>query len=275
MRYTQAPLPFQGQKRYHLNAFERVLKQMQPSVCVDVFGGSGLLSHTAKRLFPSAKVVYNDYDGYCSRLANVAKTNALLADLRAILHGYPAKTRISEELKKIIIARLDAEAAAGEIDFMSLSSSLLFSTNFAGSVDRFRQATLYNNVKQSDYVVDGYLDGLELTALDYRDVFAQYGHDKNVLFFVDPPYLTTDASRYTNVSYWKLRDYLDIVELISGVSYVYFTSDRSCIIELCDWLAGCKGVSNPFEGAGKAVVKVNGINGTLVYDDIMLYKQAV
>ena len=31
---------------------------------VDVFGGSGLLSHTAKQLKPKATVIYNDFDGY-------------------------------------------------------------------------------------------------------------------------------------------------------------------------------------------------------------------
>lgn len=34
---------------------------------VDAFGGSGLLSHTAKQLKPQARVIYNDFDNYAKK----------------------------------------------------------------------------------------------------------------------------------------------------------------------------------------------------------------
>ena len=48
--YTSAPLPFLGQKRKFIKEFKRVLEGYPDDVTiVDLFGGSGLLSHTAKR----------------------------------------------------------------------------------------------------------------------------------------------------------------------------------------------------------------------------------
>lgn len=41
---------------------------------VDVFGGSGLLSHTVKRIKPKARVIYNDFDGYSERLKHIDDT---------------------------------------------------------------------------------------------------------------------------------------------------------------------------------------------------------
>lgn len=64
--YTQAPLPFMGQKRRWNQEFKRILKTefTDCNTFVDLFGGSGLLSHFTKSVRPDAKVVYNDYDNY-------------------------------------------------------------------------------------------------------------------------------------------------------------------------------------------------------------------
>ena len=36
----------------------------ESTVFVDLFGGSGLLSHITKRCKPEATVIYNDFDNY-------------------------------------------------------------------------------------------------------------------------------------------------------------------------------------------------------------------
>ena len=51
-----APLPFVGQKRMFAKEFIKVLEQFpEDTVFVDLFGGSGLLSHIAKRSKPDVK----------------------------------------------------------------------------------------------------------------------------------------------------------------------------------------------------------------------------
>lgn len=48
--HTSAPLPFQGQKRNFIAKYINVLdKYPDGTVFVDLFGGSGLLSHVTKR----------------------------------------------------------------------------------------------------------------------------------------------------------------------------------------------------------------------------------
>jgi len=84
--HIQAPLPFQGQKRRFLSEFKVALKDFKSApMFVDLFGGSGLLAHTVKQMYPDADVVYNDFDSYHLRLANIERTNALLAQFRVIL----------------------------------------------------------------------------------------------------------------------------------------------------------------------------------------------
>lgn len=82
-QYLSAPLPFQGQKRMFAKEYIKVLQQFHDGTTfVDLFGGSGLLSHIAKCQKPHSMVVYNDFDGYCQRLEAMPVTNALLAELR-------------------------------------------------------------------------------------------------------------------------------------------------------------------------------------------------
>ena len=67
-QYLSAPLPFVGQKRMFAREFIKVLKQYpEDTVFVDLFGGSGLLSHITKCQKPNATVIYNDFDGYRNR----------------------------------------------------------------------------------------------------------------------------------------------------------------------------------------------------------------
>lgn len=63
--YQSAPLPFLGQKRMYVKEFCEILKSFpNDAVYVDLFGGSGLLSHITKHEKPNATVVYNDFDNY-------------------------------------------------------------------------------------------------------------------------------------------------------------------------------------------------------------------
>lgn len=268
--YTSAPLPFMGQKRKFLKQFKPALQRYSPTATyVDLFGGSGLLSHTVKAIYPEAKVIYNDFDNYRQRLENIDKTNQLISDLRVILKDYPKDKRITGGIREQVISRIYTEEKKGYIDYITLSSSVLFSMKYALSFEQMEKETLYNCVRQSDYDAKGYLDGLEVVSQCYKELFAMYKDLPNVVFLVDPPYLSTDAGTYK--SYWKLRDYLDVLQVLDGTRYFYFTSNKSSIIELCEWIETKTPMSNPFNGATTATMNAT-INFNASYTDIMLYK---
>ena len=151
--YLSAPLPFVGQKRMFAKEFIKVLEQFpENAVFVDLFGGSGLLSHIAKNQKPNAKVVYNDFDNYRYRLDAIPHTNALLADLRQYAEGIARHKAIEGEARERIFERLEQEQRTnGYIDFITISSSLLFSMKYVSSIEEMRKETLYNNIRKSNY----------------------------------------------------------------------------------------------------------------------------
>ena len=269
--FTSAPLPFMGQKRKFLKQFIPALKKFpDDAVYVDLFGGSGLLSHTVKAIYPNAQVVYNDFDNYSERLNNVDKTNALISDLRAILKDYPRDKIITGAHRESVLNRIKIENEAGYVDYISLSSSVLFSMKYVLSFEALKKETLYNKIRVSNFITSGYLDGINVVTMDYKELFAKYKDCPNVVYLVDPPYLSTDASTYKG--YWKLRDYLDVLNVLDKTNYFYFTSNKSQIVELCEWIETRSTFANPFKGAAIETMNTT-VNYSASYTDIMLYKR--
>lgn len=269
--YLSAPLPFVGQKRMFAKEFRQILKQFdEAAVFVDLFGGSGLLSHLASCEKPNATVIYNDYDNYRKRLENIPGTNALLADLRMITAKCPRPKIIPAEVKETILKRIAQEEQTGFVDYITLSSSLLFSMKYVLNYESLSKETFYSRIRRTDYNASGYLDGLVIESSDYKEVFQKYKDVPNVVFLVDPPYLCTEVGTYRMS--WSLADYLDVLTVLTGTSYVYFTSNKSSVLELCEWIERNNAIGNPFAGADKRVFNAH-MNFNSAYTDIMLYKK--
>lgn len=273
-QYLSAPLPFVGQKRMFAKEFIKVLEQYPDGTTfVDLFGGSGLLSHITKCKKPHSTVVYNDFDNYRQRLKAVPQTNALLKELREVVSGTPRHKPITGKTRENVFSRIRKyERLYGYVDFITLSASILFSMKYRLSVEEMEKETLYNNIRATDYpLCDDYLNGLTVVSADYKEVFNRYKDVPGVVFLVDPPYLSTEVGTYK--MYWKLADYLDVLTVLIGHSFVYFTSNKSSILELCDWIGKNKLVGNPFEKCTKVEFNAH-LNHTATYTDIMLYNNA-
>lgn len=273
-QYFSAPLPFQGQKRMFAKDFIKVLKHYpDDAVFVDLFGGSGLLSHITKCQKPDATVVYNDFDNYRRRLEYIPRTNALLDKIREVVVSVPRRKILPEKTKEAILLLIEQEEKeCGYVDYITLSTSLLFSMKYATNLDGLRKETFYNTVRKCNYdLCLDYLDGLEVVSCDYRELFDRYKDVPNVVFLIDPPYLSTEVGTYT--MNWRLSDYLDVLQALVGTNYIYFTSNKSSIIELCDWMGRNNTIGNPFIGSEKVEFNAH-MNYNSSYTDIMLFKNA-
>ena len=273
-QYLSAPLPFVGQKRMFAKEFIKVLERYpEDTLFVDLFGGSGLLSHITKCRKPDATVVYNDYDNYRRRLENIPQTNALLAKIRPLAASTPRQKALPKETKDAILLLIEQEEQKyGYVDYITLSSSLLFSMKYVTDLSGLRKETFYNTVRKCDYspCLD-YLDDLEVVSCDYRELFDKYKDVPNVVFLIDPPYLSTEVGTYT--MNWGLSDYLDVLQTLVGTNYIYFTSNKSSIIELCAWMDKNNTIGNPFAGSEKVEFNTH-MNYNSSYTDIMLFKKA-
>lgn len=276
--FKTAPLPFQGQKRNFIKQFQTALTEFVElhgvTTVVDLFGGSGLLSHTAKRMFPQLRVVYNDFDGFTQRLESIDATNEILSEIRPLLAPLDKGARVDPIVTRSILEVIKQRESRGiYVDYITLSSSLLFSANYATTYEALSRERLYNNIKLTDYNVAGYIEGLEVARKDYKALYDEFEECPGVLFVIDPPYLSTDVSTYSSMKYWRLKNYLDVLNLLKDDHYVFFTSDKSSLVELFEWLEANFMLRNPFSRAkvSKHLVRVNKSGG---YTDLMYYKAA-
>ena len=218
-------------------------------------------------------MIWNDYDNFSLRLSNIEATNRLLLDLRKTLSGDQNKKRIEEPLRsKVLNIVRNHEDKYGYVDYVTLSSQVLFSGKYKTDYDGISSETMYNRIKLSDYDASGYLEGVEVVRDDYKKIYKQYKHTKNIVWLIDPPYLSTDTTSYSKTDYWRLRDYLDVLNLLDGSSYFYFTSNKSQIIELCDWIETRTLSGNPFSNSTMNTTAGN-VNFGSSYTDIMIYKK--
>ena len=269
--YLSAPLPFVGQKRMFARQFIEIIKQYPAGIVfVDLFGGSGLLSHITKHFHPESRVIYNDFDNYRLRINNIPRTNRLLESIRPVASLFDRHKSITGAAREQIFALLEQEEKeTGYLDFITLSSSLLFSMKYTMSIEGMRGETLYNNVRKSAYEpCPDYLSGLEIISCDYRELFDRFKDTPGVVFLVDPPYLSTDVGTYR--MYWRLADYLDVLSVLPGHNFVYFTSEKSCLVELCEWMARNPSLGNPFKNCLRHEFDAS-MNYNARYKDIMLF----
>ena len=270
--FKSSPLPFRGQKRYYVKRFASVLNECQDiKVVVDLFGGSGLLSRVAKDCLPQARVIYNDYDYFCKRIEHIDETNELCARIAPMVKDVPEDRRIPETTRQAILRLLRDQEKTGFCDYITLSGSLLFSGNWAKNYAEFERRAFYNRSVRTHYDASGYLDGLEIAHQDYKELFAAYANEKDVLFLLDPPYLQTDVSAYSSDTYWQLKDYLDVLQLLKGTKYILFTSGKSQIIELCQWINSNFPDAHLLQGVEKWE-QDSRVNDFTSYKDIMLAK---
>ena len=238
---------------------------------VDVFGGSGLLSHTAKQLKPKATVIYNDFDGYTERLKHIDDINRLRQIIFDNLHGIiPKNGRLSKEIKAKIINKINN--FNGYKDLNCLASWLLFSGQQVGSFEALFAKDFWNCVRQSDYLTaDGYLDGIEIVSESFHKLIPRYQIQEKVLLLLDPPYLCTRQESYKQATYFDLIDFLRLINLTKP-PYIFFSSTKSEFIRYLDYMQKSKTDNwQAFEGYERIVVKASASKDG-IYEDNMIYK---
>ncbi|KMK50543.1 hypothetical protein RO21_11215 [[Actinobacillus] muris] len=237
---------------------------------IDVFGGSGLLSHTAKRKKPLARVIYNDFDGYAERLKYIADINRLRRIIFGLVADLPKGKRLDKTKKLQIIEAINA--FDGYKDPHILCSWLLFSGQQVSSLDELFKEDFWHCVRKSDYPeATGYLDGVEAVSESFHQLLPKYQHQAKTLFVLDPPYLCTHQASYKQVHYFDLIDFLRLIHL-TRPPYIFFSSTKSEFIRFIDAMIEDKWQNwQAFEKYNRMTLQTS-VCYSSKYEDNLVYK---
>jgi len=268
MIYKKAPLPFRGQKTGWFEEFKTMLETFPDcTTIIDVFGGSGLLAHQARRLRPDARVVWNDFDNYRERLLRIPETNELKRDIFALLSGIRHEKKIPPEtitsIKQILRNHVKK---FGYLDCITVSTWILFSGNYFKTWEEFEKEEKgfwLRLISSAPYLIpDTYLNGLIVVREDWRVFFTDPVYDTDrTLFLLDPPYFFTDGYSYEGAMTYQ--DQSDLLTLMGSRNYCYFTNSNSALVFHI----------KEFEGARQVVKKRGGVSyAQKRLDEFMIYR---
>ncbi|RIY36008.1 hypothetical protein CKF58_06375 [Psittacicella hinzii] len=258
--YKKAPIPFPGQKRNFINEVIAFLTSAIKNetgagyVILDVFGGSGLLSHVAKSTFPQARVVFNDYDNARESI------NRLPVAIKnwEVINTICCKYYTTDYLKKIKRGDriLRNASLANEIrDWITNTPYLELHIPFInlwlcfGGTTASNKEELLKNLKGEsvcfnlplkppENVGNTYLDGLEIVCLDFKPLLDSYANVENVIYILDPPYLFTTPNKHklSHKQSFSIPDYIELLMRLKA-PYMLMSSDESESNTLMDLLA--------------------------------------
>ncbi|MDC7252367.1 DNA adenine methylase [Wohlfahrtiimonas chitiniclastica] len=230
-KYTKAPLPFLGQKRNWLRLINEI--NFDHMTVIDLFGGSGILSHEIKRNNPNARVIWNDFDNYQGRLNQIEQTEALRQKIAKACSVFEKDMKLSGAAKDGILKLIKE---SGTTDFITVSSWLLFSGNYCHSFDSLANKTWYISPPKNPLNAEDYLSNVERVRMDYKELLSLYPGHENTVFIADPPYIMTNQTGYSvkNDARFKLVDAIHLFKELGSRKAVLFSSTKSESDELLD-----------------------------------------
>lgn len=234
--YNKPPLAFYGNKKNCIKEYRKIIQEAKDSgvikketLIIDVFGGSGLLAHEAKRILKDNEVIWNDYDNYQERLDNIETTEKLRAEFLEIVKERKYHELLSRDEREKIIEILNERKKDSYIDYIQLSSYLLFVGIY--TCDFESQKSFYNGVAKARLDKTGYLQGVKRERLDFRELLDKYKEQESFLI-LDPPYYATGTGHYE-----KAFPFKDIKELGQKIKkpFLFFQCWTSNMLDLYDF----------------------------------------
>lgn len=242
-------LPFRGNKHMWYNKFKEIITNLKHKnlTVVDVFGGSGLLSHWVKQLKPNYQVIYNDFDNFTQRLEHMNETEMIRKRLSEIIDNNATVDNDKEPLNKTCHDLIKKELIKIKsdypdfVDYITISSWLCFSAAKADNLDTIlRKKSIYRKLPKNELKRYDYLNNVEVIHKDASnpEEFINYinsiKQNENVIYILDPPYLYTETSSYVNYKkeYFDLKANINLFYwFIHKIPCLFFTSNKSGLIE--------------------------------------------
>ena len=127
--------------------FRKVLKRFSDrTVFVDLFGGSGLLSHITKRERPDATVIYNDHDNYREASGEHQPDERPVFRPPPPRQGTPRHSMLSRDMHGIFLERIRREESTGFVDYLTIRPPRCSPANMpgtSGSSENSTSTTIY------------------------------------------------------------------------------------------------------------------------------------
>lgn len=249
--YLKSPFPFQGQKRFYaqkLRDFDFGKLINDKTIIVDVFGGSGLMSHVFASKYPKNKVIYNDFDNFYEVLKKDSKIVKVINECidkigkSVDFSKYDKQEKLSVEDRNKIKNIVDTALKQNE-NVKNIKYIIKFFASYLGfGGQQHLNSDLYNKWtgKKLNHPEGYILPNMEITHEDFKVLLNKFKSNKNVFYIFDPPYLFTDKSSYNadkKLNFWSLTDSFYMLDFIFDYvnKCILFESEKSGLLTVLEF----------------------------------------
>lgn len=180
-----------------------------------------------------------------------------------------------DEYKTLVLRAIQAHQDQYHyVDWVTLSGWLLFTNNFAYSLEDLASRGLYANPSRTALsdadASERYLRGLEIVSVDYRELLSAHKDASNTILILDPPYLSTECGGYKGSS-WSCDDYLDLLTSMPTNNYLYFSSTKLDFVPFLRRTSAAWGYQHPFVDA-QVLYRANPFGSGGANPEVLYYK---
>ncbi|MDR0510404.1 MAG: hypothetical protein LBH06_04860 [Rikenellaceae bacterium] len=223
---------------------------------------------------PEARVVWNDFDNFAQRLAAIPQTNELVAQIGQAMGDSKYKGRLPLSVCRNITGIITDHASRCQyVDHLTLSAILLFSGNYADSVDApVRSANNQGLFRWSfpRYDTTGYLEGARAGERRLAGYCRRICRARRRAVCCRPSVCYYRYIELCKDTFQSITSYLDAFNVLRDNSFIYFTSEKSGITDIFNWFERRFGYTTPLSGAKlKTLVRATGAGNR--YTDMMYY----
>lgn len=248
MARISPPLPFCGHKgmwNAELASIARALDRAD--LVVDVFGGSGMCSRIMKSANPALQVIFNDFDGYGTRLLHAPETEKL-RDFMVRNIGATQKTKtkmckpLSDDEKNFLLKCCDEwQTRHGFLDYDTLATYFILGVHKMRVMQKFTGTQkFYNRLRKTPIdlqACNGWLVGIESACARFNGMetvfetpmraesLAAPCPNRTRLLVVDPPYVGTSVDGYAERE--NLRVLKGMIEVLKHEEHFVLFGDAS------------------------------------------------
>ena len=228
---------FSGSKVNRVREIKELIKNKKYKRVIEVFGGSCCISNNLKRDNLIEVAIANDYDHYFDNFEDnmIYKEKLIdqLIELGFVKSQKPLSKDKREELQNLI-----KEIQDNKNLLKYLAKNFVYSSRRSANDINVFDFCYFMSELSTKHDKEFYINlkNVHLDSLDYKDFIKKYStfNDRDTLIILDPPYLNSFQTQYSNEIYFGLSDTIRLLHTMKQLKndFIFFNVSEKNSVDL-------------------------------------------
>lgn len=228
---------FSGSKVNRVREIKELIKNKKYKRVIEVFGGSCCISNNLKRDNLIEVAIANDYDHYFDNFEdNMIYKEKLIDQLMEL--GFVKSQKPLSKDKREELQNLIKEIQDNKNLLRYLAKNFVYSSRRSSNDINVFDFCYFMSELSTKYDKEFYINlkNVHLDSLDYKDFIKKYStfNDRDTLIILDPPYLNSFQTQYSNEIYFGLSETIGLLHTMKELKndFIFFNMKEKDSVDL-------------------------------------------